>query len=667
MRNHLSKALATLLLATFITPLSAQAESWDGGRISGEKILRASDGVFEISKTIEIPNGSKLTVRPGTTIVNSGADPLFFVHGTLSIEGSATDPVNIESSRDIVYLENAPETSQVIIKHAVVDGKNSASLVPATGNSQTSNFIFEDSDFLNLGTYSYIWYPRSFRVERNTFKNSAGFSIGFDVRDGENTQPVFRNNLFDGAPRETYREEYWIQHWASYGGELLVENNTFAGGPYTAIRNQYGDDKSVRADRNYWGTTNQTTIQDMVYDYNDSLSIGGVISTGSPLSSPDPLTPKSVGDRTSSTDPSEEQAPPAEEVSGPSTLTAGGTTITWNADNFYEPNGCTQYSFEYSQSNVLFATMEIRNRFNDTIALGAPSGSSGTESLQICDFQFESSEGPFKVVLSSTADFSSGGDTTETEAAISFRSRSGDSSTPVAPAPEQSGETNSLTAGGTTITWNADNFYEPNGCTQYSFEYSQSNVLFATMEIRNRFNDTIALGAPSGSSGTESLQICDFQFESSEGPFKVVLSSTADFSSGGDTTETEAAISFRSRSGDDSGSGSVNVDHLAGQGPRDGEFKAWTKMMSNGRELKFYAKYLQPGQKVQFMVQDGTGSYVQYAWKRIEANDLNSDGSYSDMQNHIYFIRTLDLKPGKNRVRVLVDGQIVWGTKTYVR
>ena len=266
MRNHLSKALAALLLATFITPLSAQAESWDGGRISGEKILRASDGVFEISKTIEIPNGSKLTVRPGTKIVNSGADPLFFVHGTLSIEGSATDPVNIESSRDIVYLENAPETSQVIIKHAVVDGKNSASLVPATGNSQTSNFIFEDSDFLNLGTYSYIWYPRSFKAERNTFKNSAGFSIGFDVRDGENTQPVFRNNLFDGAPEETYGEQYWIQLWNSRSGELLVEKNTFAGGPYTAIRTQYGDDKSVRADKNYWGTTNQTTIQDMVYD-----------------------------------------------------------------------------------------------------------------------------------------------------------------------------------------------------------------------------------------------------------------------------------------------------------------------------------------------------------------------------------------------------------------
>mgnify|MGYP001101292403 CR=1 FL=1 len=109
-----------------------------------------------------------------------------------------------------------------------------------------------------------------------------------------------------------------------------------------------------------------------------------------------------------------------------------------------------------------------------------------------------------------------------------------------------------------------------------------------------------------------------------------------------------------------------NVDHLAGQGPADGEFKGWTKQMDNGNQVKFYAKYLQPGQKVQFMVQNSSGVYEEFAWKRFDLADLNPDGSYADMQNHIYFIRTLDLRPGKNRLRILVDGERVWGTKTYV-
>ena len=107
------------------------------------------------------------------------------------------------------------------------------------------------------------------------------------------------------------------------------------------------------------------------------------------------------------------------------------------------------------------------------------------------------------------------------------------------------------------------------------------------------------------------------------------------------------------------------VEALRGHGPSDGEFSAWTKQLANGTQIKFYAKYMQPGQKVQFMVQNNSGSYVQYAWERVDPDDLNQDGSYKDMQNHVYFIRTLDLKPGKNRVRILVDGEIIWGTKTY--
>ena len=101
-------------------------------------------------------------------------------------------------------------------------------------------------------------------------------------------------------------------------------------------------------------------------------------------------------------------------------------------------------------------------------------------------------------------------------------------------------------------------------------------------------------------------------------------------------------------------------------GPTDGEFSAWTKLMADGESLKFYAKYLQVGDKVQFMVQDSSGVYKQYAWKRVDNDDLDSDGHYTNMQNGIYFIRTLDLNPGKNRVRIYVNGELYWGTKTYV-
>ena len=105
--------------------------------------------------------------------------------------------------------------------------------------------------------------------------------------------------------------------------------------------------------------------------------------------------------------------------------------------------------------------------------------------------------------------------------------------------------------------------------------------------------------------------------------------------------------------------------HLEGHGPKDGEFSAWTKVLENGRQMKFYAKYLQPGHKIQFMLQNSKGVYEEVAWHRVDYGDLDENGGYRTLQNHVYFIRTIDLKPGKNRVRILVDGEIIWGTKTY--
>jgi len=101
------------------------------------------------------------------------------------------------------------------------------------------------------------------------------------------------------------------------------------------------------------------------------------------------------------------------------------------------------------------------------------------------------------------------------------------------------------------------------------------------------------------------------------------------------------------------------------QGPNDGPFSAWTKVLANGKQMKFYVKYPQVGDKIQFMVQDSSGVYKQFAWTRIDEEDLGVDGNYQGLTNEIYFIRTFNLKPGKNRVQIRVNGEIVWGTKTY--
>lgn len=99
------------------------------------------------------------------------------------------------------------------------------------------------------------------------------------------------------------------------------------------------------------------------------------------------------------------------------------------------------------------------------------------------------------------------------------------------------------------------------------------------------------------------------------------------------------------------------------QSPNDGEFKAWTRGMANGTQVKFYAKYPQPGQKIQFMAQTANGPWREIAWKRIGPADLDSHGNYRGLTNEIYFVRTFDLTPNSfNRLRVDVDGKTVWGS-----
>lgn len=101
-------------------------------------------------------------------------------------------------------------------------------------------------------------------------------------------------------------------------------------------------------------------------------------------------------------------------------------------------------------------------------------------------------------------------------------------------------------------------------------------------------------------------------------------------------------------------------------GPEGGEFSAWTKKI-NDTQVKFYAKYPQLGQKIQFMVQQPNGTYKEVAWIRITQDRINDAGEYIGLTNGVYFIRTINLVEGKNRLRIMVDGRLLGTTRTYTR
>lgn len=99
-------------------------------------------------------------------------------------------------------------------------------------------------------------------------------------------------------------------------------------------------------------------------------------------------------------------------------------------------------------------------------------------------------------------------------------------------------------------------------------------------------------------------------------------------------------------------------------GPSGGDFSAWVKKISDN-QVKFYAKYPQIGDKIQFMVQQSNGNYRELAWLRVSNSMIDENGEYIGLQNDIYFIRTVTLREGKNRLRILVNGELLDRTRTY--
>lgn len=90
--------------------------------------------------------------------------------------------------------------------------------------------------------------------------------------------------------------------------------------------------------------------------------------------------------------------------------------------------------------------------------------------------------------------------------------------------------------------------------------------------------------------------------------------------------------------------------------PSDAYDTVWTKRLPNG-QMKFYAKSPIGEGKIQFIA-DGE----EIAW--IRAVD-ETDPKLSFASGYPYLVRTYDLKPGKNRLEIRVDGVRLWRV-TYV-
>jgi hypothetical protein len=266
-------------------PGYAIAKKSIGGMINQNLVFTRTNSPYTISKTLQIPLGLAVKVEPGVTII-SKADTMFRVQGELLMEGEASRPINLNGAPGVFFLtKGAPSGSKIHLNFVNLNGGGLIST--NSGDEGYVNWAVKNSRITNIRSPWHVWYPTNFLIEKSVFKNSGGIDIGFSMREEGEGTAIIRNNLFDGPSRGSY----WIQNWASYGGALRVEGNTFKGTGFNILRIKYGS-AFIDASGNFWGTTSSKKIEDKVLDAGDSLKYKSKIELSNPLPQPAIDTPR---------------------------------------------------------------------------------------------------------------------------------------------------------------------------------------------------------------------------------------------------------------------------------------------------------------------------------------------------------------------------------------
>lgn len=275
------------------------------GQITSDTTWSVSDGPYLITDTIQVPEGVTLTIDPGVTVWASediGRDSLFLLHGEIIAEGTSSNPIRMDGNAMTGTFFDAdgstPETF-LSAEHCVFqDGGEFWMRGPG-------GFDLKHSELREMGP-SYIWYPyldttREFtpprteiNIEYNSFIDSGGFSVGLRSNQGQDdpTQVNIRYNRFEGW-METIRGGL-LNNWNSRGdSEMVVEYNSFIDmTDHIVLSLPEGyDNAALSAPNNYWGTTDESTVEGMIYDERDDINSAGTIDYTPILDKPHPDTP----------------------------------------------------------------------------------------------------------------------------------------------------------------------------------------------------------------------------------------------------------------------------------------------------------------------------------------------------------------------------------------
>jgi len=309
----------------------AQASTEVGGIINSDTTWTLENSPYIITATVQIPESVTLTIDPGVTVTHNSTDDIMFtVHGRVIAHGTASNNiVFIGGGAHATFFSTGGATSDpsvsldyCTIRHGYAAWWGTRGHINLT-NSEISDMAL--SIFGSFGGYSQIYNPtHDIYIEYNTFIDTNGFTI--DHHTGANI--YIRYNLFKGN-----RGFIVYDHVSGGLSQTVIKYNSFIEMNETVLRiYSWGDQATMDATENYWGTSNTSLIDSMIYDGNDDINIRGFIEYLPILTEPHPDTP-TPPEPTSEPEPEPEPEPTPKLTSQLSISVDASSTVVGSAVN----------------------------------------------------------------------------------------------------------------------------------------------------------------------------------------------------------------------------------------------------------------------------------------------------------------------------------------------
>ena len=269
------------------TPPPAEAATEVGGIISSNTIWTAEKSPYEITETIQIPEGITLTIEPGVVISKPSKGDMFLLLGTIHAHGNTQEPIVFDGGGNSTIISTYPGHGSGDFEYCVF--KNGYKLWDRWGHltlrySQIINVTTGSEKAIGGASIQLDSLLGEVNIEYNSFINTGGILLsarseyGFNVRYNlfqRMVSPIC--NAVGATPGQPNKMVVQFNSFVDIEGIILSLEPTFS--------------PTIDATNNYWGTTDTSVIDLKIYDGRDDVRISSYITYLPILTSPHPSTP----------------------------------------------------------------------------------------------------------------------------------------------------------------------------------------------------------------------------------------------------------------------------------------------------------------------------------------------------------------------------------------